>query len=90
MGTIGEMSLRDAAREVASSWKRFSCFCWDRLREIDDPDNWAIVYTHNGDSGFLAQSNPAIIADAIKPFSEIENADAILALSYVRCAGQGK
>jgi hypothetical protein len=55
MGAIGEMTVEDAARAAAGNWKRFSCFCWDRLREIDDPDAWAIVYTHNSDSGLLDQ-----------------------------------
>ena len=69
--------MRTLQRAAAGNWKRFSCFCWDRLREIDDPDNWAIIYTHNRDSGLLAQSNAAVIADALRPFSETENPDVV-------------
>jgi hypothetical protein len=77
MATIGEMTLDEAARSAAGNWKRFSCFCWDRLREIDHPDNWAIVYTHNRDSGLLDQSNAAAIADVLSSFSEAENPDVV-------------
>src|SRR6516225_1706087 len=77
MGTIGEMTLEEAASQAAGNWKRYSCFCWDRLREIDDPDDWAIIYTHHRDSGLLDQSNAAAIADALRPFSETNNPDVV-------------
>jgi hypothetical protein len=77
MATLGEMNLEEAAGHAAGNWKRFSCFCWDRLREIDKPDEWAIVYTHNRDSGLLTLSNAAIIANALRPFSETENPDVV-------------
>ncbi len=77
METIGAMTLEDAATHAAGNWKRFSCFCWDRLQEIDDADNWAIVYTHNRDSGLLAQSNAAAIAEALKLFSQTESPDLV-------------
>lgn len=63
MTTIGEMTLKDAAREAAGNWKRFDCFCWDRLHDIDDPDDWTIIYTHNRDSRLLDQSNADAIAE---------------------------
>ena len=77
MGTIGEMTLEEAASQAADNWKRCSCFCWDRLREIDDPDAWAIVYTHHRDSGLLDQSNAAAMADALTSLSESENPDVV-------------
>ena len=77
MGTIGEMTLEEAASQAAGNWKRYSCFCWDRLREIDDPDDWAIIYTHHRDSGLLDQSNAAAMADALRSFSESENPDVV-------------
>jgi len=77
MGTIGEMTLEEAASQAAGNWKRYSCFCWDRLREIDDPDDWAIIYTHDRDSGLLDQSNAAAMADALRSFSETENPDVV-------------
>ena len=77
MGTIGEMTLEEAASQAADNWKRCSCFCWDRLREIEDPDDWAIIYTHHRDSGLLDQSNAAAMADALRSFSESENPDVV-------------
>jgi hypothetical protein len=77
MGTIGEMTLEEAANQAAGNWMRFSCFCWDRLREIDHPEDWAIVYTHHRDSGLLDQSNAAAMADALRSFSESENPDVV-------------
>jgi hypothetical protein len=77
MATIGEMTLEDAAREAAGNWRSWTCFVWDRLREIDDPDDWAIIYTHHRDSGLLDQSNAAAMADALRSFSESENPDVV-------------
>ena len=77
MGTIGEMTLEEAASQAAGNWKRYSCFCWDRLPEIDDADDWAIIYTHHRDSGLLDQSNAAAMADALRSFSESENPDVV-------------
>jgi hypothetical protein len=78
MGTIDEMTLEEAASQAAGNWKQYSCFCWDRLRKIDDPDDWAIIYTHHRDSGLLDQSNAAAIADALRPFSDTENPDVVI------------
>jgi hypothetical protein len=47
------------------------------LREIDDPDDWAIIYTHHRDSGLLDQSNATAIADALRSFRESENPDVV-------------
>ena len=77
MATIGEMTLEHAAREAAGNWRSWTCFVWDREREIDAPENWSIVYTHNRDSGLLAQSNAAAIADVLRPFSETKNPDVV-------------
>ena len=77
MGTIGEMTLEHAAREAAGNWRSWTCFVWDREREIDDPDEWAIIYTHHRDSRLLDQSNAAAMADALRSFSESENPDVV-------------
>jgi hypothetical protein len=77
MGAIDETTLENAAREAAGNWRTWTCFVWDRLRDIDDPECWAILYTHNRDSGVLAQSNAAMIAEALRPFSETENPDVV-------------
>jgi hypothetical protein len=87
MGTIGAMTLEEAASQAAGNWNRYSCFCWDRLREIDDPDDWAIIYTHHRDSGLLDQSNAAAMADALRPFSKSENPDVVFECHSHRAVG---
>lgn len=75
--SIGELTIEEAAREAAGNWQRFTCFCWFREREITDPENWAIIYTHNRDSGLLDQSNADQIAQAIEPFTEGDDPDVV-------------
>ncbi|WP_164102247.1 hypothetical protein [Candidatus Laterigemmans baculatus] len=65
---IGEWTLEDAAKQAAGNWRKFESFAWFRRDDIDDPENWAIIYTHNRDSGLLDQSNAAAIAKALEPF----------------------
>jgi hypothetical protein len=77
MTALGELNLEDAAALTAGNWKRFECFCWDREREIPDPDNWAIIYTHNRDSGLLDQSNADQIANALEPFADTDKPDVV-------------
>jgi hypothetical protein len=78
MTTIGEMALEDAAREAAGNWKRFMCFVWDRRHDLDDSDSWAIVYTHNRDSGLLDRSNADAFAKAMQPCTEGDDPDAVM------------
>jgi hypothetical protein len=77
MGAIGEMTLEDAAREAAGNWRSWTCFVWDREREIDDPESWAIIYTHNRNSGLLDESNADVIAKALKPFAAGNDPDVV-------------
>jgi hypothetical protein len=77
MSMVGEMTLEDAAKQLAGNWQRFESFAWFRESEIDDPDNWAIIYTHNRDSGLLDQSNADAVAEALKAFSETDDADVV-------------
>ena len=65
---LGEMELEAAAKAAAGNWREFDCFCWHR--QPNDADQWAIVYTHNRDSGLLDQSNAAAIEAALEPFTE--------------------
>jgi hypothetical protein len=76
--TLGEMTLEDAAKQAAGNWQRFECFVWFREDEIDDPENWAIVCTHNRDSGLLAQSNADQIAQAMEPFTDGDDPDVVM------------
>jgi hypothetical protein len=78
MTMLGEMTLEDAATEAAGNWKSWTCFVWDRERDLDDPDNWAIHYTHNRDSGLLAQSNADAITEAMEPFTEDDDPDVVM------------
>jgi len=71
----GEMDLEAAARAVAGNWRKFQCFCWHRHPE--DAIRWAIVYTHNRDSGLLDQSNAAAIEAALTPFTEGDDPDVV-------------
>ncbi len=75
--TLGGMTVEDAACEAAGNWRRFTCFVWDRDRELDDPENWAIIYTHNRDSGLLDVSNAKAISEALTPFSEADDPDVV-------------
>jgi hypothetical protein len=69
--------LESAAREAAGNWRDFDCFSWHRQHELESPDDWAIVYTHNRDSGLLDQSNAAAIAEALKPFTKGQDPDVV-------------
>jgi len=77
MTALGEMTLNDAAKEAAGNWQKFICFVWFREREIEDPDNWAIIYTHNRDSGLLDQSNADHIADALEHSTDTDDPDLV-------------
>ena len=65
---LGEMDLEAAAKAAAGNWKKFECFAWHR--ELNDADQWCIVYSHNRDSGLLDQSNAAAIETAMESFLE--------------------
>src|SRR5476649_370645 len=67
---LGELDLDAAAKTAAGNWRQFNCFVWFRDRHLNDADQWAIIYTHNRDSGLLDQSNAASVEKAMKPFSE--------------------
>lgn len=74
---LGELDLGDAARQAAGNWKRFECFIWYR-DEIEDADNWAIIYTHHRDSGLLDQSNAQVIAETMEPFTDGDDPDVVM------------
>ncbi|MCA9109535.1 MAG: hypothetical protein KDA52_06290 [Planctomycetaceae bacterium] len=74
---IGDLSVEEAAQASVGNWMRFECFCWDRKSEIDDPENWAIVYTHHRDSGLLDLSNAYVIRKTLRPFALGEDPDVV-------------
>jgi hypothetical protein len=77
MTNLGELTIEEAAQAAAGNWGKFECFCWYRSDELEDADNWGIFYTHNRDSGLLAQSNAAGIAKALKPFADADEPDVV-------------
>jgi len=77
MPTLGTLTLEDAAEKAAGNWQRFDSFVWFRDREVEDADKWAIIYTHNRDSGLLDQSNASVIAKAMAPFTEGDDPDVV-------------
>lgn len=74
---LGEMPLDDAAKAAAGNWKKFECFAWHRASDLDDADNWAVIYTHHRDSGLLDQSNAAAIASELDTFTTGSNPDVV-------------
>jgi hypothetical protein len=78
MSMLGEMTLEDAAQQAAGNWQRFNSFIWFRDREVEDADQWAIIYTHNRDSGLLDQSNAKVISKAMAPFTEGDEPNVVI------------
>ena len=78
MSMLGEMTVEDAAEQAAGNWQRFNSFIWFRDREVEDAEQWAIIYTHNRDSGLLDQSNAKVIATAMAQFTEGDDADLVI------------
>ena len=77
MTRLGELELKDSAKEAAGNWQKFSCFAWFRQRDIKKPEDWAVIFTHNRDSGLLDQSNAAFIAKEMEPFTEGDDPDVV-------------
>lgn len=65
--------INAAATACAGNWRQFECF-YNSDDEIDGA--WAILYTHNRDSGLLTESNAAAIDKAMGPFVAADEADA--------------
>ena len=74
---LGELDLQEAAEQAAGNWRKFQCFVWYR-DEIQDAENWAIVYTHNRDSGLLDLSNASMIEKTLEPFIDDEDPDVVM------------
>ena len=77
MTEAGSMTLEDAAAEMAGNWKKFDSFAWFRRRELNDPDAWAVIYTHHRDSGLLDQSNASVITKTLEPFADGDDSDVV-------------
>ena len=75
--TLGQLDLEEAAKESVGNWMEFDCFSWHRSREIEDADQFCIVYTNNRDSGLLDQSNTEAIRQAMDPYLDQEPCDVL-------------
>jgi hypothetical protein len=60
----------EQAEEQAGNWMRFTSFGWGRRFELERPQDWAIVYTHNRDSGLAEQSNAKAIDSVLEKFGD--------------------
>jgi hypothetical protein len=74
---LGELDIDVAAEEAAGNWMKFECFVWDRTRDLDDAEQWCIIYSHHRDSGLLDRSNAAAIEEAMEPFTEGDDPDVV-------------
>lgn len=72
------MELNESAKQAAGNWQKFDSFAWFRRSELEDPENWAVIYTHNRDSGLLDQSNASVIEKALKSFTEGDDPDVVM------------
>ena len=50
---LAELNLENAAEQAAGNWQTFNYFVWFRKDELDEPEQWAVIYTHHRDSGLL-------------------------------------
>ncbi len=75
--SLGELELKDAAMTAAGNWQRFSCFVWFRRNELTKPEEWAVIYTCNRDSGLLDKSNAAVIRRELTPFADGDSPDVV-------------
>lgn len=77
MTDTSSMFLEDAAAELAGNWQHFESFAWHRQSEIEDADQWCIIYTHNRDSGLLDLSNAEAIAKELESFTDGDDPDVV-------------
>ena len=75
---LGTMDLEEAATKAAGNWKRFNSFVWFRDRELEDADQWSVIYTHNRDSGLLDLSNAHVITKTMESFTEGDDPDVVV------------
>ncbi len=74
---LGELEVDEAAHDIVGNWKRFQCFIWFR-DDIDDADNWAIIYLSHRDSGLLDQSNASVIRRSLESYTDGDDPDVVM------------
>jgi hypothetical protein len=60
--------VKDAATQLRGNWRTFGSFAWFGRSEVENPDEYAIVYLSNRDSDIIDQSNEAVILRELAPF----------------------
>ncbi len=70
-------TIEELAKEAAGNWHKFESFGWSRAWDLDDADQWCIVYTSNRDSRLLDQSNAAAIEEMMAPYCEGDDPDCV-------------
>ncbi len=73
---LGELDLDEAAKVAAGNWKQFDSFVWYR-NDIEDADNWCIVYSQHRDSGLIDESNANVIEREMMKFTDGDDADVV-------------
>lgn len=74
---IEDMSVKDAAKATAGNWRKFDSFVWFKADELNDAENWAIIYTHHRESGLLDQSNASVFRKTLQPFTKGDDPDVV-------------
>ena len=69
--------VEETAKQYAGNWKNFECFAWIGGLELEDAENWTIYYTHHRDSGLLDKSNAEQIKEALEPYTNGDDPDAV-------------
>lgn len=59
--------VEDYEKKLKGNWRKFDSFCW--FDEPDAAESWCIYYTHNRDSGLVAESNASVIDKALDPLT---------------------
>lgn len=62
-----ERDIEQAAKEAAGNWKHFESFSWGRV-DLEDPENWTIIYTKTRDTGLVHEVNHQVMSKALAPF----------------------
>ncbi len=69
--------LDERAKEAAGNWEKFTSFSWDRASDLEDAENWTVVYTSTRDSTLLDESNAAAIEKEMEPFEAGDDPDVV-------------
>lgn len=73
---LGELTLEEAAQQAAGNWKSFDHFVWFR-QDIEDADDWCIIYNQHRDSGLIDESNARVIERELTTFAEGNDPDVV-------------